>query len=979
MRNNLLKLLTLLSLVAAFDQAAQAAAPASAQGSINFRTYAGDQRAGVRARTAVPDGSFYPKRMEGPYNGYPGADSGDDDTAPQGDYRNNYNMELIGYFYPPKTGNVMFAICTDDPGELWLSTDDNPVNKVQIASESQWNPVRNFAGGGDPSAPTRRAVRSSGNPSPRPENWSEYINVVAGKPYFIQAIGTEFGGGDNNAVAFRYDTDPDFSDGDKPIPGKYLSPFYAPTTATILSQPTDVFVYAGGAATFSVAVDVGPTATISSIKWQKNGVDIPDSNKSTLVIAAKSADDGAKFKAIITSSIGTVTSAEAVMNVATLANTFAPGIVKWEVWRDISGNAVSALTDDPRYPNSPDEVRLLPAADAPVNIYEAFGARLSGIVIPDKTGDYVFFASSDDNGELFLSTDENPANKKLIAKESAWSNTKQWAASGGGSDLAEKRSDQSTVTEWPTGNKITLTAGKKYYFELLYKEGGGGDNGAVNMILAGTNPTEGVTTLSGPLIGANTAPNKGTPQITKQPVPPAVVQEGLPLTLSVDGVVIPAGFNFPVIVQWQKNGVNIPGASSKIYTNPKISAADSGTYRAVLSAPSGQSTNSAEVAIKVVSDTFPPTLVNAVKSFKSNTKVLVIFSERVSAATANVAANYKLNSGATVSSAALASNGKTVELTTSAIATGTKYQLTVSGVKDEAGNTIAANASIDVGVQKGIYFVTTDPGPLTFPGDIAVNQHLLDRGFDVELARGSDVPDDGSTALGRDLIIESSTLGSGTVEIPDPNGGPNVSKFKTLAIPAMDWEASSVDAFGFRADNATTTGGQTQVNIVDPSLPLAAGFPKGLVTVTTAPETFSQSVPTGDAHIVATLANDPSQGIIYYYDKGEKGYNGFVMPARRVFFFFQDNTAAVANDNGWKLFDTAVDWLLGVQIVAPPTAPRFTKSTRNADGSITLEWTGGGTLQAAASITGPWQDVAGANSPYTFKPTAPALFGRIKK
>jgi hypothetical protein len=66
-----------------------------------------------------------------------------------------------------------------------------------------------------------------------------------------------------------------------------------------------------------------------------------------------------------------------------------------------------------------------------------------------------------------------------------------------------------------------------------------------------------------------------------------------------------------------------------------------------------------------------------------------------------------------------------------------------------------------------------------------------------------------------------------------------------------------------------------------------------------------------------------------------------------------------------------------LQPVVVPAA-RFTKYTKNADGSITIEWTGGGTLQAAAVVTGPWQDVPGASSPYTFKPATPALFGRIK-
>lgn len=63
----------------------------------------------------------------------------------------------------------------------------------------------------------------------------------------------------------------------------------------------------------------------------------------------------------------------------------------------------------------------------------------------------------------------------------------------------------------------------------------------------------------------------------------------------------------------------------------------------------------------------------------------------------------------------------------------------------------------------------------------------------------------------------------------------------------------------------------------------------------------------------------------------------------------------------------------------PVEAAKFTKIARNLDGSITLEWTGGGTLEAATSITGPWQAVAGATSPYKFTPTASQMFGRIRR
>jgi hypothetical protein len=74
---------------------------------------------------------------------------------------------------------------------------------------------------------------------------------------------------------------------------------------------------------------------------------------------------------------------------------------------------------------------------------------------------------------------------------------------------------------------------------------------------------------------------------------------------------------------------------------------------------------------------------------------------------------------------------------------------------------------------------------------------------------------------------------------------------------------------------------------------------------------------------------------------------------------------------------TSPDQVRPVSVVVE--APKFTKFTRNADGTYTLEWTGGGTLQAAPSVTGPWQDVPGAASPYIVRPAPGALFGRIRK
>ena len=70
------------------------------------------------------------------------------------------------------------------------------------------------------------------------------------------------------------------------------------------------------------------------------------------------------------------------------------------------------------------------------------------------------------------------------------------------------------------------------------------------------------------------------------------------------------------------------------------------------------------------------------------------------------------------------------------------------------------------------------------------------------------------------------------------------------------------------------------------------------------------------------------------------------------------------------------DWDFNKTATEPP---KITSITKVAGGNVTITWTGGGTLEAAASVTGPWQAVTGASSPYTFAPSQAQLFGRIRQ
>jgi hypothetical protein len=139
------------------------------------------------------------------------------------------------------------------------------------------------------------------------------------------------------------------------------------------------------------------------------------------------------------------------------------GYVLYEWWFDIgAGTAVSDLTGNTRYPNSPDEAEWRSSFEGPVNWRDNYGTRARGYVYPPASGNYNFWISGDDFCELWFSTDDNPDNISMIAEVPGWTDSAEWG----------KYPEQKSAA-------IALTAGKKYYIEALHKEAGGGDSLAV--------------------------------------------------------------------------------------------------------------------------------------------------------------------------------------------------------------------------------------------------------------------------------------------------------------------------------------------------------------------------------------------------------------------------------------------------------------------------------------------------------------------
>lgn len=174
------------------------------------------------------------------------------------------------------------------------------------------------------------------------------------------------------------------------------------------------------------------------------------------------------------------------------------------------------------------------------------------------------------------------------------------------------------------------------------------------------------------------------PSITAQPQGRTVTANAC-VTFSV-GTVGTAPFAY----QWFKNGQAIPGANAASLTQCPVTLADNGgTYFVSVTNACG-SVTSATAILAVVVDTTPPTLVSITPNCASN-HLTVTFSELLNSTTAIEVASYQLTGGATVQSAVLAADGRTVELFTDPLASGVSYTLTVDSLQDLAGNAIASN------------------------------------------------------------------------------------------------------------------------------------------------------------------------------------------------------------------------------------------------------------------------------------------------
>jgi hypothetical protein len=138
-------------------------------------------------------------------------------SAPNLDY---VAIRLQALLVPPLSGKYTFWIGADDQAELFVSTDENPANKVKLASVPS------------PTTSTNDWERF-------PSQKSVEVDLKAGRSYYIEAIAAEITGSDHMEVRWKL---PDGSweggNANLPIPQRRLLPYGVGGTAVAIGTVT---------------------------------------------------------------------------------------------------------------------------------------------------------------------------------------------------------------------------------------------------------------------------------------------------------------------------------------------------------------------------------------------------------------------------------------------------------------------------------------------------------------------------------------------------------------------------------------------------------------------------------------------------------------------------------------------------------------------------------------------------------------------
>jgi hypothetical protein len=324
--------------------------------------------------------------------------------------------------------------------------------------------------------------------------------------------------------------------------------------------------------TQSVSFTVTSTPAGATFQWQKNTVNIPGATASTFTINSVSINDAGNYRCVVTNGCGSTNSNEAALTVSTT----------------------------PQFSTQPQDATRCTGQDVTftVAVSNPSGAtyqwQKNGTDIPGATSpSFAINPIGTLDGGLYRCRVENAcgigfSNSATLTVNSTISFLQEPQDA---TRCAGQSVDFSVVLENPTGatyqwqkNSIDIPGATNSSFSI--NPVAAGDAGQYRCV---------VTTPCGTQATRNaTLSVSGSLQFTQQPQDTsACVGQLASFTIAVDN---PSGVTY----QWQKDSVDIPGATAITYAIPSVSSGDAGLYRCVATSSCGNSiSNAATLSVLV--------------------------------------------------------------------------------------------------------------------------------------------------------------------------------------------------------------------------------------------------------------------------------------------------------------------------------------------------------------------------------------------
>ena len=441
----------------------------------------------------------------------------------------------------------------------------------------------------------------------------------------------------------------------------------AAVAPTITTQPAAQTVTEGQTATFLVTA----TGTSPNYQWRKNGINIPGATASTYTtLATALGDNAAVFTVVVSNSAGGVTSGNATLTVNAVVE--AAAITTQPVAQTVTAGQSTTFS-------------VTATGTGPFT----YQWRKNGVNIPGATASSYTIptTSSADNNAVFTVVVSNSAGTVTSSSATltvvvAPSITTQPAAqtvnAGQTATFSVTATGTAPLYQWrKNGMDISGATSSSYTTPATSSA----DNAAEYTVTVSN--SAGTVTSSNASLTVNVGP-----AISIQPASQTVTAGQ---TVSFGVVASGSG---TLIYQWKKDGTNISGATSSMYTSPATVVADSGAVFTVLITNAVSSVTSSSATLTVNPAPVAPSITTQPAAQTVNAGQTASFSVT---ATGTAPLSYQWTKNGTNISGATSSSYTTPA--TSSADNAAVYAVTVS---NSAGTVTSSNASLTVNVGPAI-------------------------------------------------------------------------------------------------------------------------------------------------------------------------------------------------------------------------------------------------------------------------------------